>query len=253
MFPIRDEIPSRRAPVVTWAIIVACVLVYGYQAFLPEEGQRRLLYLFGVVPARLSDPAWAARVGFPPGGAVSFLTSMFLHGGLFHLVTNMWSLWIFGDNVEDRMGRVRYGFFYLGCGLLAGLAHWIFNPLSTSPTIGASGAIAGVLGAYMRWYPRARVLTLIPIFIYPLFVNLPAIVFLGIWFVLQLFSGALSLGSSQAGGVAWWAHIGGFVAGFLLAGPLSRRPTKGVPERVRHFVLPSASARSRNPPQPPHP
>jgi len=252
MFPIRDEIPSRRAPVVTWSIIAVCVAVYLYQLTLPELGLKRLFYLFGVVPARYSDPTWALSVGFPHAGPLPFLTSMFLHGGFFHLLSNTWSLWIFGDNVEDRMGRLRFALFYVGCGLLAGFAHWISDPTSMVPTIGASGAIAGVLGAYLRWYPNAKVLTLIPIFFYPLFVDLPAVVFLGIWFVLQLFSGAASLGAAQAGGVAWWAHVGGFVAGFLLAGPLAARPLGEPPGAPRHHVLPRLAPRSRAP-GPPRP
>jgi membrane associated rhomboid family serine protease len=245
MFPIRDEIPSRRAPVVTWAILAVNVAVFLWQLTLPEPGVRRLFYLFGIVPARLSDPAWAAAAGFPPGGLLAFFTSMFLHGGLLHIVSNMWSLWIFGDNVEDRMGRFRFLLFYLGCGLAAGFVHWFSDPASTIPTVGASGAIAGVLGAYLRWYPGAKVLTLIPIFIYPLFVDLPAVVFLGVWFVTQLFSGAASLGAgATAGGVAWWAHVGGFVAGLVLAGFFARRGPEQLPGPVRHHVFPTTRPRS---------
>jgi len=244
MFPIRDEIPSRHAPLLTWAIVAANVAVFAWQLTLSEDQARQLFYLFGIVPARFSDAAWAARVGFPGGGGLAFLTSMFLHGGLFHLASNMWSLWIFGDNVEDRMGRLRFLVFYLVCGLVAGGLHWWTNPTSTVPTVGASGAIAGVLGAYLRWYPTARVLTLVPIFIYPLFLDLPAIVFLGFWFVSQLFSGVLSLGlPADVGGVAWWAHIGGFLAGMLLSGLFARRSREQLPGPVRHYVLPRARAR----------
>src|SRR5690606_25411660 len=140
-FPLRDEIPSRRAPVVTWAILILNVLIFLWQWTLPEPSVRQLLYLFGLVPARLADPAWAAAVGLPPGGWLSFVTSMFLHGGLLHLLSNMWSLWIFGDNVEDRMSRLRCPVFYLTCGLIAGAVHWLSDPGSVVPTIGASGAI----------------------------------------------------------------------------------------------------------------
>jgi membrane associated rhomboid family serine protease len=244
MFPLRDEIPSRHAPLLTWAIVAANVAVFVWQLSLDEEQARQLFYLFGIVPARFTDAAWAARVGFPGGGALAFLTSMFLHGGLFHLASNMWSLWIFGDNVEDRMGRFRFLVFYLACGLFAGGLHWWTNPTSTVPTVGASGAIAGVLGAYLRWFPAAKVLTLVPIFFYPLFVDLPAIVFLGFWFVSQLFSGVASLGlPSDVGGVAWWAHVGGFLAGMLLCGLFSRRGREQLPGPVRHYVLPQTRAR----------
>jgi len=252
MFPLRDDIPSRRAPFVTWAIIALNVLVFGWQLTLPEESVRRLFYLFGIVPARWSDPLWAARVGFPAGGAIAFLTSMFLHGGLFHIASNMWTLWIFGDNVEDRMGRFRFLVFYLVCGLAAGVLHWITNPASTVPTVGASGAIAGVLGAYLRWFPHARVLTLIPIFIFPWFVDLPALVFLGFWIVSQLFSGVLSLGLPEnVGGVAFWAHVGGFGAGMLLAGLFARRGWEQIPGPPRHYVLPRTLPRKRMPPADP--
>ena len=248
MFPIRDEIPSRHAPLVTWALVAINVGVFVWQLSLPEEGIRQLFFLFGIVPARFTSPEWAASVGFPAGGALAFVTSMFLHGGLFHVASNLWTLWIFGDNVEDRMGRFRFLLFYLLCGLAAGLLHWWTNPTSTLPTVGASGAIAGVLGAYIRWYPAAKVLTLIPIFIYPLFVDLPAIVFLGFWFMSQLFSGVLSMGLPEnVGGVAWWAHIGGFLTGMLLCGLFARRDRLQRQGPVRHYVLPRAHARARAP------
>jgi len=237
MFPIRDTIPSRHLPVVTWTLLVANVLVFLWQLTLPETGQRQLFYLFGIVPARYLVPGWAAEVGYPSFSLWPFLTSMFLHGGLLHVASNMWSLWIFGDNVEDRMGPVRFSAFYLACGLVAGVVHAITNPASTVPTIGASGAIAGVLGAYLRWYPGARVLTLVPILIYPLFVYLPAIVYLGLWFVLQLFSGTASLGlEASSGGVAWWAHIGGFLAGMGLCGFFRRGGREQIPGPPRHLV-----------------
>jgi membrane associated rhomboid family serine protease len=248
VFPIRDEIPSRRAPLLTWALVAANVAVFVWQAGLGEEGVRQLFFLFGLVPARLSDPGWAAQVGFPPGGALSLVTSMFLHGGLFHLVSNLWTLWIFGDNVEDRMGRFRFLLFYLVCGLAAAFVHWLSAPMSTIPTVGASGAIAGVLGAYLRWYPTAKVLTLVPVFFYPLFVDLPAVLYLGIWFLSQLASGVLSFDpSGGAGGVAWWAHIGGFLAGLLLCGLFAGRERRQLPGPVRHYVLPRAHPRRRPP------
>jgi len=244
MFPIRDDVPSRRAPVVTWTIVALNVAVFLWQLTLPEVGVRRLFLLYGLVPARFTDPAWAASVGFPHLSPLPLVTSMFLHGGFLHLGFNLWTLWIFGDNVEDRMGRLRYALFYLTCGVAAALGQALSNPGSTLPTVGASGAIAGVLGAYLRWFPHARVLTLIPIIIYPLFVEIPALVFLGLWFLTQIVSGAQSVGLPDlGGGVAWWAHVGGFLAGLALAGPFARRGLEQIPGPVRHHVLPGARPR----------
>ncbi len=200
MFPLRDGIPSRRLPIVTLGLIAANVAVFLYQLTLAEDGLKTLFYLFGVVPARLSDPAWAADVGYASPGWFSFLSSTFLHGGFLHLAFNMWTLWIFGDNVEDRLGRVRFAVFYLASGVAAGAVQWGTDPASTVPTIGASGAIAGVLGAYLLLYPHARILTLIPIVFYPLFVHIPAMVYLGIWFLLQLGSGIQAFGQARGGG-----------------------------------------------------
>jgi membrane associated rhomboid family serine protease len=170
-----------------------------------------------MVPARYTHPEWATLVGFPVDDFWPFLTSMFLHGGWLHIITNMWALWIFGDNVEDRMGPVRFLIFYLLCGLFAGITHWFMNPDSTIPTVGASGAIAGVMGAYFILFPRSRVIVLLPILFIPLFFELPAIVYLGIWLFSQLFSGTLSVAAtSDVAGIAWWAHVGGFIAGMLL-------------------------------------
>jgi membrane associated rhomboid family serine protease len=142
---------------------------------------------------------------------------MFLHGGWMHMIGNMWTLWIFGDNVEDRMGPIRFLFFYLSCGLAAGLVHWFTNPHSTIPTVGASGAIAGVMGAYLFLFPHSRVVVLLPILLFPFFFELPAVTYLGFWVLTQVFSGTLSLASpTDVGGVAWWAHVGGFGVGILL-------------------------------------
>jgi membrane associated rhomboid family serine protease len=177
-----------------------------------------LFYVFGIVPARYSHPEWALAIGLPVDSYWPFLTSMFLHGGWGHLIGNMWSLWIFGDNVEDRMGRVRYLAFYLFTGLVAGLTHWLTNADSTLPTVGASGAIAGVLGAYFVLFPHARIIMLIPVFFIPFFFQLPAVLYLLFWFLSQVFAGTLgALAAPQdVGGVAFWAHVGGFVAGMVL-------------------------------------
>lgn len=248
MFPLRDGIPSRRFPIVTVGVMVACSVVFLYQLSLGDERLGSFFYLFGMVPARLSDPAWAAEVGFPGRGAYSLLTSLFLHGGFLHLAFNMWSLWIFGDNVEDRLGRGRYLFFYLASGLAASGVQWAVDPASTVPTIGASGAIAGVLGAYLVLYPHARILTLIPIFFYPLFVYIPAVAYLVVWFLLQLVSGVQAFGqiaAGNAGGVAWWAHVGGFLAGLLLVRLLLPPEPEQLPGAARHFIYPVRPERGR--------
>jgi membrane associated rhomboid family serine protease len=208
MFPLKDTVQSRGVPVMTWGIILLNALVFLYELSLPPEQLERLIAALGMVPARL---------GYEPEAYWTLLTCMFLHGGWMHFIGNMWMLYLFGDNVEDRMGPGRYLAFYLLCGLAAGLTHYVTNLGSPVPSIGASGAIAGVLGAYFLLFPTARVITLVILVIFPLFIEIPAVVFLGIWFASQLYSGALSL-VSQASyeGVAWWAHVGGFVAGMAL-------------------------------------
>lgn len=217
MFPIRDTIPSRNTPVVTWVLIGTNIAVFFYQVSLPEDALRRLIYLFGIVPLRYTHPEMAAEVGFPVGVYWPFLTSMFLHGGWLHLIGNVWTLWIFGDNVEDRMGPGRYFAFYLICGAAAGVAHTVTNIGSPVPAMGASGAVAGVLAAYLFLYPMARVICIVPIFIFPVVFELHAFVFILFWFFIQFFSGALALlGPGQMAGIAWWAHIGGFFTGAVL-------------------------------------
>jgi len=169
------------------------------------------------VPARYSHPEWARWVGLPVDDYWPFLTSMFLHGGWMHVIGNMWTLWIFGDNVEDRMGRLRFLSFYLLTGLAAGLTHWLTNADSTVPTVGASGAIAGVLGAYFVLFPFSRIIVMFPVFFLPFFFELPAATYLLFWFLSQVFAGTLAgLGPDNVGGVAWWAHVGGFVSGVVV-------------------------------------
>ena len=217
MIPIRDTIPSKSTPVCTWSLILINGAVFIFELMMPEPVLQAFFYYFGIVPARYTHPEWAAWVGLPLDDYLPFLTSMFLHGGWLHIIGNMWTLWIFGDNVEDRMGTTRFVIFYLICGLAAGLVHFFTNPSSTLPTVGASGAIAGVLGAYFLLFPNSRVITLIPLFFLPLFVEVPAITYLGFWVLSQIFSGVLSLGLPEdVGGVAFWAHVGGFVAGAAL-------------------------------------
>jgi membrane associated rhomboid family serine protease len=220
MIPIKDVIPARRFPLVNWIIILANVVVFLFEASMGSGELSRLIGRYGMVPARmLSNP------GVSTG--VSIFTSMFLHGGWFHLISNMWALYIFGDNVEDRLGPMRYLLFYLVCGVVAALAHVYSQPLSNVPVVGASGAISGVLGAYLVLYPRARVISLVPLWIVPWFIEIPAVFYLGFWFFSQLFSGLLSLGMpiSTYGGVAWWAHVGGFIAGLLLVKILEQKRT----------------------------
>ncbi len=221
MFPLRDSIRSRSFPIVNWILIAASVLVFlleqAIEFGIGEVALERFLTLFSLVPSEFSL--------LNPIAYISLFTSMFLHGGWFHLISNMWILFIFGDNVEDRMGPLRYLVFYLASGFAAGLTHVLFTSNSSIPTVGASGAIAGVLGAYMVLFPRARVVTLIPLFILPWFVEIPAVIYLGVWFLTQISSGLLSIGAMMPfGGIAWWAHIGGFVFGLLLVRIFARRP-----------------------------
>lgn len=199
MFPLRDSTPSKNFPYLTVFLIVTNLLIFFFELSLDTRSLNQLLEVFGLIPALISE-----RSTFLP-----LLTSMFLHGSWMHLIGNMWSLWLFGDNLEDNMGPWRFLAFYLFCGLVAGLTHYLINPQSTIPVVGASGAIAGVMGAYFLMFRDARVLTYVPpIFIFPL----PAWIFLGFWALSQVWY-VLS-GSGQS--VAFWAHIGGFIAGMLI-------------------------------------
>jgi rhomboid family protein len=240
MFPIRDSIPSHSVPVATRLLVLVNAMVFILQLTLSPESLQQMAYLFGIVPARFTHQEWAASVGFPVGTYWPVLTHQFLHGGWLHVISNMWALWIFGDNVEDRMGSVRFTIFYLVCGSVAGLVHIFINPDSVVPTVGASGAIAGVLGAYLMFFPTSRILVLFPIFIFPLFFEVPAVLYLVIWFLTQLFSGTLSLaGPARVADIAWWAHIGGFICGMILCWVFARRsPSRGTPyEATTEWML----------------
>jgi membrane associated rhomboid family serine protease len=213
MIPLRDVIPSRTKPGVTITLIVLNVLVFFLQSSLNDRGQEAFIYAFGLVPAYFSF--------------VTVFTSMFVHGGLAHIAGNLLFLWIFGDNVEDRLGHLRFLCFYLLCGFLAALAQLFLDPDSTIPMVGASGAIAGVMGAYLVLYPHSRVLMLFP---FPVFLfELPAIAFLGMWFFVQFLNGIGQLPVFQqdqiSGGVAFWAHVAGFAAGVVLV-VFMRRPER---------------------------
>jgi len=203
MFPISDVIPSRTVPFVTIGLIAVNALVFLYQVMLPDRLLEQFVYTYALVPAYFS---WG-----------SVLTSMFLHAGWMHVIGNMLYLWIFGDNVEDRLGHVGFVLFYLASGCAAAMLQLVINPFSTVPMVGASGAIAGVMGAYFVLYPESRVLTAVFILIFFDLVEIPAIFFLGIWFVMQVLSGVGSLGVANAsGGTAFWAHIGGFLVGAIV-------------------------------------
>ncbi len=209
MIPLRDLAPARRVPVMTILLIVVNVLVFLYESNLRSRAYQQFVLQYGLVPARLLSNT-------TPTQALTVVTSMFVHGDWLHILGNMLYLWVFGDNIEDRLGIVRFTIFYFVMGFTAAATQIAVDPTSRLPMIGASGAIAGVLGAYIMLYPRARVQTLIFIFIFIQIVSLPAVLLLGWWFLLQVFNAAMSLGAYQQGGVALFAHIGGFLGGAIL-------------------------------------
>ncbi len=232
MIPIRDTCPSRNYPIANHCLIGLNVIVYLYQ-LMQGADLNRFIYLFGLVPARYTVESVSAY--FPPGLQIfSLLSFMFLHGGFWHLLGNMWSLYIFGDNVEDRLGPFRFIFFYLLCGLTSGLFHLVLNVYSNVPTIGASGAVAGVMGAYILIAPRAKILTLVPILFIPLFFEIPALYYLSAWFIIQFINAAGSIG--DAGQIAWWAHVGGFLAGLFFLKFFFKLPSIGLSRRVRRLT-----------------
>ncbi len=222
MVPLRDDIPTRITPYITYGLIGGNIVVFLYQLSLPVNELKNLLMTYGVVPAQLTA---ACQSGNYWPEALTLITSQFLHGGFFHLGGNMLFLWIFGNNVEEQLGHLKFLLFYLTCGALAALTQWWFSMQSNVPAIGASGAIAGVLGAYIIRFPYATVLTLIPIGFFITTVRIPALFFLGFWFLQQALLGIASLQvhtqiGMETGGIAYWAHAGGFVFGVLLGPPL---------------------------------
>lgn len=223
MIPLYDINRRQTFPFVTVLLIVANVLVFFFQASLGPVAGERFVFLYGMIPARFEIALAGGEVTLAQA-ATPLLTSIFLHGGFMHLLGNMWFLWVFGDNVEDRLGHARYFAFYLLTGIGAGIIHTLFNWGSPIPAVGASGAISGVMGAYAVLFPGSRVVTLIPWFLI-FMVRIPALVMIGYWFVLQFFSGVYALAGPQSGGVAWWAHIGGFVLGLALVVVL-RKPKR---------------------------
>jgi hypothetical protein len=229
MIPIRDTVRSETYPIINSSLIAVNVV-----AFLLQLSQGQLLdkfiFVYGLVPARYSTPQISEYFTFGQQ-VLPFLTFMFLHGGFLHLLGNLWFLYIFGDNVEDRLGHLRYLFFYLLCGTASGISHLVLNWHSQIPTIGASGAIAGVMGAYFILFPHAKVLTLVPIFLFFQFLEIPAFVFIGVWFLFQFLSAAGA--SADVAGIAWWAHIGGFIFGMIFLKLFEILPEMALAKRSR--------------------
>jgi len=228
MIPIKDNVPARRDPWMVYAIIAANVLVFLHEVGLHPVLLQRFIHRWGVIPAAFLRPDLAVTVGLQRLPLLTLFTSMFIHGGWLHIISNMWALWLFGDNVEDRLGHLRFMVFYVVCGVAAMFTHVLLSSGSTIPAVGASGAIAGVMGAYFLFYPFARMIVMIPIFFYPFFFELPAALYILVWAWSQLTSGTFTLLTGyNASGVAFWAHVGGFIAGMVLA-PLAcdtgRRP-----------------------------
>ena len=220
MIPIRDENPTHSVPIITYLLIAINIIVFIFQTMLGSY-QEQFVYQFALIPNEVTS-------SISLGNITDIFTSMFMHAGVAHIAGNMLYLWIFGDNVEDRLGSGKYLFFYILGGVIASVAHILTNPSSQIPTVGASGAIAAVLGAYLVLYPRQKVLTLIPLGFWLRMTMVPAFVVLGVWFALQFFSGILSLGGPDVGGVAFWAHIGGFISGVVF-GQLFKKPEKDYP------------------------
>ncbi|MFQ5958000.1 MAG: rhomboid family intramembrane serine protease, partial [Alphaproteobacteria bacterium] len=208
--------PIREAAFVVVALIAVNVVVFLYQIGLPAAAGEAFIYRYALLPARFAYPELAERVGLDPYNYLPFLTNTFMHAGWFHIIVNMWTLWLFGRPVEARLGAPRFLFFYLACGALASAAHFAFNLDSVVPALGASGAVAGVLGGYTLLFPRARVTVVVPIAFIPYVFHLPAVVYTLVWFALQVLQGTAALAEADAGGIAWWAHIGGFVGGLAL-------------------------------------
>jgi rhomboid family protein len=217
MIPLKNLSPRLTFPAMTVALIIANVLVFVYQVSLPDRAAEAFIQIYGMVPSRVALALAGQHHVTLEQAFLPLFTSMFLHGGILHILGNMWFLWIFGGQVEDRLGHFTYLIFYLICGLGSGIAQLAFSWGSKTPAIGASGAIAGVLGAYIVFFPSSRILTLVPLFIIWFTAQIPALVFIGLWFVVQFLSGINSVGAASMGGVAWWAHVGGFLLGVLIA------------------------------------
>jgi len=238
MIPIRDTQPSSCLPIVTYSIMGINLLVFMYQIQIGLNTEE-LYYIFGLVPAKYTVNDISRYFSFF-NQVTSIFTYMFLHGGFLHFIGNMWTLYIFGDNVEEHLGSFRFLGFYLLCGVISGLSHFILNPVSPMPTIGASGAIAGVMGAYFLLFPKSKILTLVPIIIIPWFFEIPAFIFLGVWFMIQFFNAA---GGGAGSSIAWWAHIGGFIAGLVLIQMNKKLPHKSTSDKLVQFTIRKKSPR----------
>ncbi len=233
LVPLRDNNPVNSTPRVIYGLIILNVVIFLLQVNLPPNQLESFFNTWGMVPQQLTA-SFQNLQGALPWVWITLFTSQFLHGGIFHLGGNMLYLWVFGNNIEDQLGHVKFLIFYLGCGALAALAQWAFEPTATIPTIGASGAIAGVMGAYVLRFPRATILTLIPLIFFFTTIRIPAIYFLGFWFIQQALYGLASLSRNinlGAGGVAYWAHAGGFVVGVILGPLLGLMKSKSPPRR----------------------
>ena len=217
MIPLKDMTPRRSTPVVTLLLIAANSAVFFYELSLSQPAYTTLLRTYGLVPARIQYALAGTHAMTYAQAFAPLFTCMFLHGGWLHIIGNMWFLWIFGANVEDRFGPLLYLLVYMVCGIGSGISQVIFSWGSPIPSIGASGAISGILGAYLLFFPGSRILTLIPLFIIWFTARIPAFVFILLWFAVQFLSGLGSLGATGGGGIAWWAHVGGFVLGVLIA------------------------------------
>jgi membrane associated rhomboid family serine protease len=223
MIPLKDMTSRRSFPVMTLLLIVANTAVFIHQISLPPRAADAFIMTYALVPSKISM-ALAGRHYTLVQALVPLFTCMFLHGGWLHIIGNMWFLWIFGANVEDQLGALPFLLFYLVCGIGSGITQALFSWGSKIPSLGASGAISGVLGAYIIFFPGSRILTLIPLFIIFFTARIPAVIFIGLWFLVQFLSGLGSMGAVNSGGVAWWAHVGGFLMGMILALGLKRRP-----------------------------
>lgn len=236
MIPLRDANPSRKKPVVTFLIIFVNLVIFIFETSMPHYLLEDFLKVFGFIPLMLTKSLLGVLSGNIEIYILPIFTSMFLHGSWTHLISNMWALWLFGDNVEDRMGHFKFLIFYLISGFIAALVHYLFNFNSPVVTIGASGAIAGVMGAYFIMFPFARITTLIPLLWIPFFVDIPSFIYIGLWFISQISNGVLTLiGPLYGAGIAWWAHIGGFLYGAYVAPKYKRKRYYGYMDNYYGF------------------
>lgn len=231
MIPLRDNQPSSSVPIATYTLMGINLLVFLFQ-FQVGLANEAVFYLYGLVPAKYTVPELSRHFTLF-NQIFSLFSYMFFHGGVWHFMGNMWFLYIFGDNIEAHFGSLRFLGFYLVCGLISGAFHFLLNPVSPVPTVGASGAIAGVMGAYFLLFPRSKILTLVPIIIIPWLIEIPAFIFLGFWFLMQFLNAA---GSGSGSGIAWWAHVGGFVAGLALVKLNQQLPQTGTREKIDPFI-----------------